>query len=257
MTSLKIFVLVLIVLIVFCFYFIFLEIYRERKIKFFRTGLQLKNNFIVCKKKYDYKMLSYSKSIDKIFLISITKGKKIFCQKYLHSKLDDLKKISLFIDEKINNCNQKFRAKNGYILIEQIASVVAFGVFSENKCKLFSEFKKYQICYHLKQKENKIFKLLLGRFLIDNLYDIETEIQEISRIIHHYKTANKFKNYKKQIYKMAEIYSIKKFNPNATKILDGYEFDYATVMQNLFDELSLALEEQKVIISYLLVMYSN
>jgi hypothetical protein len=194
--------------------------------------------------------------MEKILLTSITNGKKIFCQKYLHSKLENLKKIAEVIDKKINNSNIKYRAKKGYILIEQIASVVAYGIFSDERCKLFLEFKKYQNMYNLRQKEIKVFRFLLGRFLIENLFDIETEIQEISKVIHKSKTINKYKKYKKQIYQIAEIYSIKKYNPNSTKILKDKNFDYGQVMQKLFSELSLALEGQKVIISYLLVMFN-
>lgn len=252
MFILKILILIIIILLALC---LFILVKSHKKTKDCYGVGELYNSFLSHKEKYSYKRLNKSNSYEKILLLSITKFKQIFCQKFLQSKLANLMAISKFIDYKINKNNQKFRTKNNLILIEQIASVVAFSVFKDKKCNLFELYKKLRLNYNLRQKEDKIFKFLLGKFLIDNLYDVESEIVEISRIIDESKTVQRLKNYKKQIYLSAEIYSIKKFNPNATKILDGYNYDYLSVIKNLFSELTEALEKERIIISYLLVMF--
>lgn len=251
--SIIIYILICLFLVGLCFYVI---IENKNSPNFSHNIDELYEIFFTHKEKYVFMFLHISKSNEKILLLNANKYKKIFCQKYLYSKIDFLLALSKFIDYKINSNKQMYRAKNNKILIEEIASVVASSVFKSNKCNLFSLYKKLNRAYSLKIKENKVFKLLLGKHLIYNLFEIEQEIIDISKIILRSKSVNKLRKYKKKIYEQAEIYSIKKYNPNANKILAKYKFDYKQIAKLLFIELKETEEKEKIIISYLIAMFS-
>ena len=91
--------------------------------------------------------------------------------------------------------------------------------------------------------------------MLQKLYDIESEIINISKVIHKSKTTDKIKKYKKKILLLAEIYAIKKYNPNSTKILNKHKLDYNIIAKKLFSELKNAETKEKIIIYYLQTMF--
>ncbi|MBQ8424916.1 MAG: hypothetical protein IJX17_02710 [Clostridia bacterium] len=244
--------LVCLALVILCFFIIARE---KKKNKSLSSENELSTNFYNSKEKYEYLGLEKSKTYEKILLLSSNKLKKIFCQKLFYSNIDFLLSLSKQIDEKINNDNKTYRSKNGHILIQEIASVVSSSILLSDKCNLFEKYKKISNIYKLKQKENKIFKILLGKQLLQKLYDIESEIINISKVIHKSKTTDKIKKYKKKILLLAEIYAIKKYNPNSTKILNKHKLDYNIIAKKLFSELKNAETKEKIIIYYLQTMF--
>ena len=236
-----------------CFYYI---VKRKKTMNYCHSVDELYNNFLTYKEKYNYLKLSKSNSHEKILVLSTNKLKKIFCEKFIYKKIDYLLTLSKFIDMKINNNKQTFRAKNGKILIEEIASVVAYSVLLSNECKLFDLYKRLYRQYNLKVKENKIFKILLGQKLLYLLFELESEIIDISRIINKSKKTRKVKKYKKKIYFVAELYAIKKFHQNSTKLLAKYKYDYKKIAGFLMLELTETAKKQQIIITYLIAMFS-
>ena len=229
---------------------------QKKQGKFCKNVQELYDNFLTHKEKYTYFPLSKSTANEKIILLNLNKRKKLFCEKFLYKNIDLLYTISKFIDYKINSNNFLYRAKNGKILIEQIASTVAFSAIISDKCKLFSLYKKLNLQYNLRVKENKIFKLLLGQQLIYLLFEIEHETIEISKIIDKSKNFKKVKNYKKKLYYLAELYAIKKFHKNSTKLLSNYKYNYSKIANNLLLELDDISKKQKIIISYIITMFA-
>jgi len=245
--------LICLVLLTICLFILIKEKYKPKSL---RTENELSEKFYNLKTRYEYLSLTKSVSNEKILILSSNKLKKTVFQEFLYSKIEYLLSLSKVIDEKLNSDKKTYRSKNGKILIEEIASVVASSIFLSDKCNLFEIYKTYLNVYKIKQKENKIFKLLLGQKLIYNLFDIEKEVIDISKIIIKSKSTKKIKKYKKQLYFLAEIYSIKKYNPNSTKILSNRKFNYNKIAKILFNELKESEKKEKIIISYLITMFS-
>lgn len=217
---------------------------------------ELYNHFLTYKEKYTYLKLHKSDTNARIRLLFSNKRKTLFCEKELYKKRDFLITLSKFIDLKINKNSTKYRAKNNLILVDQIASVVASEINKSDRCTLFSKFKKINLQYNLKQKELKIFKILLGQKLLICIETLENEIKQISKIIIKSKNASRVKKYDKQILYSAELYSIYNFNPNSSKILANFNINHTKNAENLFCELLNSELKFKVILAYLTSMFS-
>lgn len=216
----------------------------------------LYGNFLTCKERFSYKKLPKSNAQEKIIVLEPGRNKKLFCERLFCEKYDFLKTLASSIDLKINSLKLTFRAKNKRILIDQISWVVAYSAIISNDCTLFKTYKKLYATYKLKLKEHKIFKVLLGQKLIYLLYEIQSEICDISRVIEVAKHTVRIKKYKKKIYFFAQLYAVKKFHPNSTKLLSDYKCNYSKLTAMLLVELSEIEKKQKIIISYLISMFS-
>lgn len=217
---------------------------------------QLYSKFLTHKEKYNYNKLTKSKCEDKLSLILSNDKNLMFCEKYLYKKKGFLLTLSKFIDLKINTNKNTFRTKNNLVLIEEIASVIANRALISNECNLFKEYNKLKYQYSLKQKEDKIFKVLLAQKLIFILCNISIELKQISKVIVKSKTTKKFKKYKNLILTNAEIYGIKKYNTNSCKILIKTKDKPVDSFNILISELLNAELKIKIIIEYLTVMFS-
>lgn len=186
---------------------------------------------------------------------TIFKRHKLICfEDYLYKNKDYLFTISKFIDFKINKDKKKYRAKNKLTLIENLAFVSTQTIYSSS----YSIFKTYKNNYNyfsIKNKEHRMFKFLVGKFLLNELCKIESEVIKISIIINKYKKRNFIINYNKNIYNTAKFYSILKYNQNSTKILYSKNINKTAIVQNLFSEMSDASRKFQTIISYLKVMF--
>lgn len=234
-----------------------ISLFKKHEVSFYCTNnSELYNKFLTHKEKYDYKKLNSSYCEDKLgYILSYDKN-LLFCEKYLYKKKAFLLTLSKLVDYKINSNNSTFRSKNDLVLIEEIASVVANRAITSNKCNLFKEYNKLRYQYSLKQKEEKIFKLLLAQKLIFVLCNIEHELKQISKVIVKSKTTTKLKKYKKQILFNAEVYGISKFNANYNKILLNFKEKSTKSTNILILELLNAELKIKIIIEYLSVMFS-
>ena len=141
--------LILITLTSICLFFMFKN---KKNNNLCKTIDELYNNFFTYKEKFNYLPLNHSNSNEKIVYISYNTNKKLFCEKYLYKNINFLLTVSKFIDLKINSSKQTFRSKKNMILIEEIASVVAYSTIYSNKCNLFKLYKKLSIQYNLKNK---------------------------------------------------------------------------------------------------------
>ena len=160
------------------------------------------------------------------------------------------------IDYKINSNKQKYRTKENKILINEISTLIATNILKSNQNNLFKNYKELINVFSLRQKENKIFKILLAQKLILLLYKINSELNEISYIITKSKSVKKLKKFNKQILWSAQIYSIKNFNSNSTKILFNKNINEKNIINNFFLELYEAENKIRRIITYLVTMFS-
>lgn len=236
--------------------FCFAVCVNQKRQRFCFSVSDLQRNFFSYGEKFEYKKLSKSNANAELKLLFQMKQKPLNIERQLYDKKDYLLTLSKFIDFKLNSNKQTFRCKNGLLLIEQISAVVAAEVLRYETPRLFDLYKKLKYEYNLKQKEEKVFKLLLAKELIKILCDIEYELKTISKVIVKSKRINKLRHYKKQIYEVAEIYGVKKFNQNSTKILDNQKDKIEGKTKLLFDELYGINIKLKTIIAYLCIMFS-
>lgn len=233
-----------------------LYIIKEKKKLSCLTVKELYSNFSTHKEHYNYSRLPKSNIEEELSYLFSKSSNLLFCEKILYSKQGYLLTLSRLIDVKINTNKNTYRTKNNLVLIEQLASVIANQINLSNECKLFKQFSMLKLQYSLKQKEEKVFKILLGQKLIIELCKIERELKQISKIITKSKKARKFSPQSKQINFDALVYGIKRFNPNSGKILANFQGNLSKSAENLFNELLNAELKIKIILQYLSVMFS-
>ncbi len=183
------------------------------------------------------------------------KNNKIFPLKHIYKNKDYLMTISKFVDYKINSNKQTFRTKNENIIVENIAYIISKTIYHNEKYKIYFNYKLANNMFSLKIKEHKVFKYLLGKFLIYELYTIYDEIYHISNIIQKYKKRKINIIYKKNIYNIAKFYSIFKYNNNSTKLTFNQKINRADIVKILFEELFFAEQKIRTIIAYLKAIF--
>lgn len=207
-------------------------------------------------KKIEYLVLPKSNVNEQMQIIFIDNHKKLYFENSIYKNKNYLLALSKFIDYKINTCKQTFRSKDSIILIDEISKTLAFDLLKTNKCEIFSKYKNLINVYSIKQKENKMFKLLLSQKLFYILIKLENELIEISNVIKNAKTTKKVHKYNKRILFNAQIYSIKKFNRNSSKLLYSTNLNVKKLINELLLELFESEYKIKIIINYLITMFS-
>ncbi len=244
------------ILIVFVVILVICSIISSKNEIFCSNFKTLYNNFKDTKTKIIFNKLNKSCCFfDMKFTLSRIKEPLIFENEIVKNK-NFLITITKFVDYKINKTNCTFRSKNGEIIIDSVAEIVASQVIKSNNCSLFKIYNKCKTAFSIRQKEDKIFKVLLAQKLLVILGQIEEEFRSISKIILKSKSSFKLKKYKKQIYQSAQIYSVVKYNKNSTKILYNSNIEKDKVINDFFSEMLEAEYKTKLIITYLKVMFS-
>ncbi|MBQ4541709.1 MAG: hypothetical protein IJA23_02525 [Clostridia bacterium] len=176
-------------------------------------------------------------------------------EKQFYDSKDFLLTISKFVDYKINFNKLTYRAKKNKTIIENYSKVISLNIHKDYPYILFNEYARNYKQLQIKLKENKIFKILLARFLLEELIKIERELIYISKIIHKYKKRNFIINYNKNIYNYAEFYAIFKFNKNANYYTCKQNLNKKEIICSLFSFLFETENKIKIIITYLKTMF--
>ena len=250
------FFVVIFIIIIFLLIYCFLYIISVKTDIFCVNFNNLQNIFLHNKTKTSYKKLPRSNTIKFVNEIYDCDLKQLQTQKIIFNNKKFILTISKLIDYKINSNKQKYRAKENKILINEISTLIATNILKSNQNNLFKNYKELINIFSLRQKENKIFKILLAQKLILLLYKINSELNEISYIITKSKSVKKLKKFNKQILWSAQIYSIKNFNSNSTKILFNKNINEKNIINNFFLELYEAENKIRRIITYLVTMFS-
>ena len=251
MVVFKISIICIIFLIILCFVYIFLT----KNTKKCENKKLLDNVFSNKSSPYKFSKLSKSYCYQSIFFTFSQINEPLFFQKRLLKNKNYLLTLAKTIDFKINSNKNTYRAKNNYILIEQVANVCANQIFSNNPCSVFFTYKNLVSKYNIRLKENRVFKFLLAKSFFEKLFLIENESAQIERVIFKSKKILHLKKFKKQILNSAQIYSIKKFNPSSTKLLiKNKNVDFT--IKNFLYELEIIDSNEKMIIAYLTTIFS-
>ena len=240
----------------FCTFLWFYILFLSKMDKNCENISELDNLFFNKSIKFNYRNFNSSYTYYKLKKLTKNKFKHIAQEKIFYSNYDYLSSLAKFIDYKINNPKNKYRCKNNHVLIDEIAYITAKNILLSNNCNLFALFVKHSKRFSLKQKEYKIFKILLAQKLLDIIIKIESELQAISSVIQKSKSYKKIKNYSKEILKSAHIYSLLFYNNNSNKILYGFNLNTNNVIKNLFFELYEAEYKLKLSITYLKTMFT-
>lgn len=217
---------------------------------------ELDNYFLVSKNNLTYSKLNESDTSKQIKIMYSKLKYPMFTDKILLDNKNFLITLSKFVDYKINNSKQTFRAKSKIILIDHIAYILSNDMINSCECNIFSKFKLTINKYKLRQKEIRIFKMLLAKHILIKIINIENELTQISKIIKKSKNAKYLKKYNKMILKSANIYGIYKFNQNSNKLLYEYKGNIKQIIKNLFVELIESEFRLKLAVTYLKVLFN-
>ena len=205
--------------------------------------------------KFNFQKLSKSKlenSLKKLFNL---KHKELFFENKIIESKNYLITLSKFIDYKINNNNVTYRTKNDLTIIENLAYIVSKQIYSNNPFSLYQTYLSNFNNLSIKQKENKVFRILLAKNLINELIVIEREYIQISKIIQYNKKRKFYFNYFKNILNHAKIYSILKYNKNSTYFKHKYNTDKNFSMHSFLNELFYSEYKAKIILNYLKALF--
>ncbi len=242
-------------LIIFAVILLFLLYFLIKKDNFCENIFDLKN--LIYNKNLQTKYISLRKTIIDFKIKSIinSKTKRMYFEKDFIDNKDIILKISECVSNKINNSNQLYKAKSKITNIENVAYIVSKTIHSNNPYLLFSKYKNIKTFIKINKKEDKIFKLLLAKFLLEELVKIEDEFIQISKIIQNNKNRNYFTFYLKNINNTAKYYSILRYYKNSTMYFYKKKIDKVSLINNLFDELNYSNFRMRIIIKYLSVMF--
>lgn len=245
------------IFVIICIFLIFLYHFLHKNDTFCRNINSLfdlyktKNNI-----KFHYIKLNFYPTKNKLNKLLVIKNESnLFCNDSVIKNRDFIIKISKLIDYSLLNNNISYRSKNNIPLIENISKILVYNFKNSFNNNLLAEYKKYNKIFNIKQKENKVAKLLIGRELIFYLIENLNEIDIISKIINKSKTAKYFKFYDNLLYNLAEFYGISKFNNNANKFIISNNLDKFNLDQ-FYNELFFYEYKIKQTVNYLTVMFN-
>lgn len=255
MTSLVVSILFGDIALVCAIYFI-CEIIQKAKMPKSKSIDELDSLFNVkTKEKTILKKIPTSQTNVKVKIMFNSMKYPMFTEKYLLDNKNYFLAVSKFVEYKINSSKQTFRAKSNCILILQLANLLASELIKSGECKIFHKFKLFQSQFKLRQKEIKIFKILLADALLLEILKIESELNQISFVIQKSKNAKSLKKYRKMLLSTASLYGVIKYNKNSTKLIVNPKQETYQNIQKLFNELIEAEHRIKLAITYIKVLF--
>lgn len=205
--------------------------------------------------KIKYLKLKYSntQAISKQFF---KKKNQLFSLSSLNKNKPFLQTLSRLVDFKINNNKLKYRAKGTETLIEEISKSCISNFISGRCPNIFISFKQAKLEYGLKQKELKIFKMVLARDLFLYIGQNKKILDVLMKIIKKSKNAKCLRFYDNNIYFYSNIYGICNFNKNSNAIVIKNNIDLDYMIARFYKELYRLKFNIDVAVNYLLVMFS-
>lgn len=158
-----------------------------------------------------------------------------------------IQSISSKIENKINNCKQKYRSINNECIIETVAISFANATLVEDRFDMFSCFKKLSSVAKVYKKEAEILSFLIIKNLISIYFLLQKEIYSIKRKV--LKAKNSTHLSKNSSY--AKIYGTYLLNKSASKLLFKSGADIANATNKILDELDQIEHKQKIIFRYI------
>ena len=225
-------------------YTFFCDFYKQQKIK---HKAKNKQNFSTLKRSNTYNTL----------IKSFKLNNELKCLKTMFDYELYLINIAKLVDLKINNNKSHFRAYQKETLIESITKEVVDITLKNNHPTLQKIYlQKYRL-FNIQEKENRVSKFLIGKFLLENLIIIKEKMDKLSKIIIKSKNAKSFSFCKNNIYSNAKIYGIAKYNKNSTKIFYQQNINKDSCLRDFFTYLDLQEVKVKIIVHYLIILFNS
>ena len=220
---------------------------------FIFSGYEIKYKNLT--RKIHYKKLSFSNTQTLIKQIFKTPN-RLFAASSLVANKTYLQTLSKFVDYKINNHKSTFRSRGRLTLIEETSKSCVSTLVSSKSPVVFLRFKQLQCEYNFKQKELKIFKLILAKDLMCFIYQNEMILNDMMKIIKKSKNANCLRFYKNNLHFYSNIYGICKYNQNANTLILKNNIDKNYMVSRFFRELYRIKNNIDIAVNYLLVMFN-
>ena len=218
-----------------------------------------KSNYVKLEDFYNIKKFNYSKlrktNIHNLTRKSFRVKNKIFPLKFFYANENYLKALSKFINLKINNSKITYRSINSITMIECLASRLVEELIKTNKTYVFKNYKTLNKILKLKQKEHKVFKIVLARTLLEKVIKIKHNLDIIDKIIIKSKNAKSIRFYRNSTYFNAQIYSILHYNNNSSKVLYKLKTPTDDHIKTFFTYLFQQTHLVNIIINYLVIIF--
>ena len=252
-----VFVLMILILFYFNFYYkmhfyncflskytIFCDFYNKQKSK---HKTKNKQKFSKLKKSNTFKKL----------LKSFKFNNELKCLKTMYNHKLYLLNIAQLIDTKINNNNTHFRTHQKETLIENIAREVVETTLKNNHPILQKTYIQKHQLFNVKEKENKVSKLLIVKYLLENLIILKEKMDKLLKIIIKSKNAKSYSFCKNNIYSNAKLYGIAKYHKNSTKIFYQQNINKNSCLKDFFSYLDFQEVKVKIIVHYLIILFKS
>jgi len=215
---------------------------------FYGLNLNYNTNSLIGKKtKTEYKQNTKT-NLYRALKITLKNKNFIYSNKIINENIDALFSLAKLVDQNTKLNPQKYRARNGEILIDTLAKFAVSKIVTNQKAILFSVIK--QECRRLKinKKELGFLKILITKYLLVVLIK---NYHFTSRLHQTIKKFSKTKNYKLKSASKVTSYAILKFNKNSSKF-DGLDANIYPILNRLCYMRNI----NKLIILYLKALYN-
>ena len=193
--------------------------------------------------------------INRKITTSFKTNNNIFICKLLNLNKDFIIILSNKIEQKINNTKTTYRAKNGVVFIDDISKQLLTISLKNHKPTIFYNYRNLYTKLNLKQKENKIFKIVLANNILHKVVDMHDYLNNILKIFNKSKNAKCIHYYNDNMCFYAQILSFCKFNNNIKSIYRYSEYDIFYMIKRFYKHLYNLEFELNFLISYLLVLF--
>lgn len=237
---------------IYCIIYLFLIKYNA----FYVNNCNFYANFILNKNhNFVYKKLNKRKVLPETKLLFSTNN-SLFCAKTIYENKNYLLTISKLVDYKIEKINQTFKARGNSVFIDSLTQYVLDINLPNNKTQIFNTYKLLYKKLNVKQKENKIFKILLARRLIEKIIFIKNDLDEIFYILNKSKTITKLKNYENTIFYYAQIYGVCKYNNLKNSLINTSQSETNYMINKLIAYLYDKQKKLNFLLTYLKVIFN-
>lgn len=244
---------VIFLILIYCIFYIFYTKYSKNYLNLCSFNEIFINNKSF---KFTYKQLKHKNIYPQLELVMIYKN-NLFCCTKLNQNLNYISTIARLVDFKLSKNKNKYRAKDNKILINELTNMLTESSLKNNHALVFTEYKILYNKLNIKQKENKIFKLLFAEKIILKIIKIKEELDDILKIFIKSKNAKYIKYYKNTTLYYAQILAIFNLNKNKTLIFNQENnIDINYCVKRLYTTLYKYESELNLLINYLLVIFN-
>ena len=183
------------------------------------------------------------------------KKNNLICLSQLYLHKEYITTLAKFVDFKINNSTKTFRSQSNKIYIEEVTKFCLSKTISHKTPLVYKTLNNLSTKNKIQQKELKVFKLVLTKYIIERLFQIKRQCDKLVKIISKSKTANSISFYDNSLYFYTQIYGICKHNKNSTTLILKHNINTNYCINRFLKHISNLNREVCMLVCYLVQMF--